>query len=108
MCLFLTFVTRVQKFQYVSVLPENTFLSFQTFQEMQLNFRIVGGKKKFSISIERNTTILEIKSYIEFTYNIPYERQTLIYESVMLKDKHTPGYYDMMDEDDVFGTFLVY
>lgn len=68
---------------------------------MQLNINVVGVERGLRLTVERCITVLQMKLYIEFTFNIPHKKQTLIYESTVIKDKHTLEYYDISDGDDV-------
>lgn len=62
---------------------------------------MLGVERGLSLSVERYIIALQMKLYIAFTYNIPYKEQTLIYESIDIKNKHTFKYYDISNGDDV-------
>lgn len=66
---------------------------------IDLNIRVVGEEAALNLLVEQYITVLQMKLYIEFTYNVPHKKQKLIYESTLLKDKHTLEYYDICDGD---------
>ena len=66
-------------------------------QSIQIFIGIVKTNKCITLEVEPSNTIEKVKHKIQDKENIPLDQQILTFDGIILQDRYTLGYYDIID-----------